>query len=108
MFSRVVSSGLSAPISRRAPPTLTQVLTKLNITHPTSLGDSAVLPAIQEGEGEIEGEGGRSVGKELATSSTRPLASELDSHPSGFRKYDDNVREEFLMISRAAIEVIFH
>lgn len=37
LFSRVVSTGLSPPVIKRAPPTLAQVLNSLNIAHPVNM-----------------------------------------------------------------------
>jgi hypothetical protein len=43
IFSRVVSTGLSPPVIRRAPPTLAQVLDSLNIGRPVVMGDDGAL-----------------------------------------------------------------
>lgn len=42
IFSRVVSTGLSPPVIRRAPPTLAQVLNTLNLARPAVMGDDGV------------------------------------------------------------------
>jgi hypothetical protein len=71
LFSRVVSSGLRAPTTKRAPPTLSEVITRLNLNHP-SLPSSpmAAHPSLYQEE-------------ETTSPSTPPVQARLLDATSG-------------------------
>lgn len=51
LFSRVVSSGLRAPTTKRAPPTLSEVITRLNLNH-SSLPSSPLVSSLSPSQEE--------------------------------------------------------